>query len=78
MELIVLENYFFTKGGFDTSDDQKRAVAVAAALEIARASAAATSQRAHSDKVRDDLDYAASSIAKLADAIQDALRAKSE
>ncbi len=69
----MLENYFFTKGGYDTTENQKREVAVAAALEIARASAGATSQRSASDKVEDDLKYTASSIALLADAIQEAL-----
>ena len=69
----MLENYFVNKSGTYTSDEQKRAVAVSAALEIARSSAASTTQRSHSDKVQDDLQYAAKNIAALADAIQDAM-----
>lgn len=48
---------------------QRRVAAVAAALEIAKASAAASSQRSHSDKVEDDLKHAAANIELLANAI---------
>ncbi|POW57030.1 hypothetical protein C3408_12025 [Candidatus Pantoea alvi] len=72
----MLENYFFSKSGFETDESQKRERAVSAALEIARASAAATTQRARGDKVEDDLKFAAQGIAALADAIQNALEPK--
>lgn len=72
----MLEHYFISKSGTYTTEEQKRAVAVGAALEIARSSAAATTQRSSSDKVQDDLQYAANAIALLADAIQAAIEKK--
>lgn len=69
----MLENYFINKAGTYTTEEEKRAVAVGAALEIARSSAAATTQRTSSDKVQDDLRRAADEIALLADAIQAAI-----
>ncbi|MBU9812368.1 hypothetical protein J1785_21885 [Rahnella sp. SL6] len=59
----------------DTTDElklQRRVLAVAAALEIAKVSASA-SGRAHSDKVADDLRYTAENIQNLADAILTAI-----
>ncbi|WAH52069.1 hypothetical protein LMA04_18575 [Pseudescherichia vulneris] len=70
----MLENYFYTTQGFDTNDKQKREVAVAAALELARSSAASTTQRAHPNKVAEDLKYASENIELLADAIEQALK----
>lgn len=69
----MLQNYFFDNNGLKQPDEVKREKAVAAALEIARASAGATTQRSASDKVDDDLKYAARSVAVLADAIEAAL-----
>ncbi|HBU6104892.1 hypothetical protein ACSJL2_003794 [Serratia sarumanii] len=68
----MLEQYF----GPDlrsTPSQKQRLLAVQAALEIAKASAAAPTAKTHSDKVADDLKYAAAEIEKLADAIQSAL-----
>lgn len=68
----MLEQYF----GPDikaSSSQKQRLLAVQAALEIAKASAAAPTAKIHSDKVADDLKYAAAEIEKLADAIQSAL-----
>lgn len=63
----MLEN-FPLRNGSDELKLQRRVLAVAAALEIAKVSASA-SGRTHSDKVADDLQYAAQHIEKLADAI---------
>lgn len=50
-------------------ETQKKVLAMAAALEIAKASAAASTHKTHSDKVADDLKYAAQHIEDLADTI---------
>lgn len=63
----MLDN-FPLRNGSDELKLQRRVLAVAAALEIAKVSASA-SGRTHSDKVSDDLQYAALHIEKLADAI---------
>jgi len=70
----MLEGYFPTHAGSGTTIEQKqRLLAIQAALEIAKASAGATTSRSASDIISDDLKYAAQSIAVLADAIQAAL-----
>lgn len=68
----MLENYP-AKQESQVSISQARVLAVAAALEIAKASASAPTQRTASDKVGDDLKYAANGIMELADAIQAAI-----
>jgi hypothetical protein len=68
----MLENYP-ARRDTQVTKAQARVLVVAAALEIAKASAAATTQRSSSDKVEDDLRYAAKGIMELADAIQAAI-----
>jgi len=54
-----------------TTDEQhKRLVALQAALEIAKASASAPGANGRSDKVEEDLKYAAKEIHTLADSIR--------
>ena len=67
----MLENYFGNTGF--TREQKQRLLAVQAALEIAKASAGASSASGHSDKVNDDLKYTAQQIELLANAIQAAL-----
>jgi len=67
----MLEN-FPLRNNTDELKLHRRVLAVAAALEIAKVSASA-SGRAHSDKVADDLRYAAQHIENLADAILTAI-----
>lgn len=66
----MLEGYYVPSDG---ADRKQRLLAVQAALEIAKASAGASSANPHADKVSDDLEYAANKIERLADAIQQAL-----
>lgn len=69
----MLEGYFgLPKDGTNT-EQWKRYLAVQAALEIAKASAAATSQYDGYAKVQNDMRYLTDNISKLADAIQYAL-----
>ncbi|WP_027712416.1 hypothetical protein [Dickeya chrysanthemi] len=71
----MLENYF-EDGSIQTDERTQRLLAVQAALEIAKVSAAASSANVRTDKVEYDLKYAAQEISNLADAIQKALSAK--
>lgn len=50
-------------------ETQRKIVAMAAALEIAKASAGAATHKTHSDKVADDLKYASQHIEELANVI---------
>ena len=50
-------------------ETQQRVLAMAAALEIAKASAASSTHKTHSDKVADDLKYATQHVEALADKI---------
>lgn len=68
----MLEKYFGPELVATPSQNQ-RLLAVQAALEIAKASAAATTAKEHPNKVAHDLQYAAAEIEVLADAIQSAL-----
>lgn len=61
----MLENYTIRSDA-----ERDRISALQAALEIAKASVAATTNREHSDKVADDLKYVAKEISALTDAIQ--------
>lgn len=67
----MLEGYFDLDGvkGPQVAENRKRLLAVQAALEVAKASASSGKGVMHSD-----LDQATDSIAKLADAIQEALK----
>lgn len=64
----MLENYYIN-GMLTTDEKTQRLIAVQAALEIAKASANSGNGVMHSD-----LDQATDRIAKLADAIQSALK----
>ncbi|HCJ7431307.1 hypothetical protein [Citrobacter werkmanii] len=68
----MLEKYYAYNGEY-SEKEWKRLVAVQAALEVAKASAVAPTACVRSDKVENDLEYAAKKIAVLADAIQSAL-----
>ncbi|CAH3773908.1 hypothetical protein GQR15_17895 [Escherichia coli] len=68
----MLEKYYAYTGVI-TESQWKRLIAVQAALEVAKESARATTAFVRSDKVENDLDYAAKKIEILADAIQSAL-----
>lgn len=63
-------NYFDYQDGPKTEEQHKRIIAMAAALEIAKASASAPSTAGRSDKVENDLIFAAKEINTLAKAIQ--------
>lgn len=65
-------NYFYDKNGIEHNEKQKREAAVAAALDVAIASAS-SADAATSSRVDSDLKYAAVHINELADAIQEAL-----
>lgn len=71
----MLENYF-KHGVAHTTDEQKRLLAVQAALEIAKASVGADSQHPRSDRVEDSLKGVEKQIGSLADAIQGAIENK--
>ncbi|MBW4220665.1 hypothetical protein JW314_11925 [Enterobacter roggenkampii] len=68
----MLEKYYAYNGEY-TEKQWKRLIAVQAALEVAKESARATTAFSRSDKVENDLDFAAKKIEALADAIQSAL-----
>lgn len=70
-EVVMLEKYLVL-GGFNTTPEQKRVIAVNAALEIAKASVGNWNASAYS-KVDDDLQHVAKEISNLADAIQAAI-----
>lgn len=67
----MLDSYFGSTTS-STKEQRKRLLAVQAALEIAKASAAAGSNT-RTDKVEQDLKYTSKGVSELADAIQDAL-----
>lgn len=73
--IVMLENYFDKSSKTEQEAIQKnqRLLAVQAALEIAKASAGASGANARTDKVEEDLKFAAEKIGPLADAIQQAL-----
>ena len=75
----MLENYYPSGGVGNpsgvTREQKQRLIAVQAALEIAKASVSATSAITYSSRVRDDLNNVAEGVDKLADAIQEALKA---
>lgn len=70
--IVMLENYY-ENGLISTTEQEKRLIAVQAALEIAKASVAASSVHPRSDRVEDSLTGVADKIGSLADAIQAAL-----
>lgn len=69
----MIEKYFSYDGVGPTDEQWKRLIAVQAALEIAKESAGAPTAYDRSNKVENDLDFAAKNIEALADAIQTAL-----
>ncbi|MDQ2127985.1 hypothetical protein R4I72_05920 [Leclercia adecarboxylata] len=72
----MLQGYYNSTDGRVSDENHKRIVAMNAALEIAKASAAAQTACVRSDKVENDLKYAAQEIATLASAIQSFMDAK--
>lgn len=74
----MLDGYFGLSDPGVTKEEHQRLLAVKAALEIAKASAASAAGDSSAGKMYQDLDFAASKIAELADAIQDALDIDSE
>jgi len=63
----MLENYYRDQHGIKTDDEQKRLVAVKAALEVIKAAA-------ENDSVYLTTAYIQTDLAKTADAIQEALK----
>lgn len=72
----MIKNYFTNTAGDQTSNEDKREIAVAAALEIAKSSVGADSQHPRSDRVEGSLRGVEQQISSLADAIQAALEKK--
>lgn len=72
----MLHGYYNSTDGRVSDENHKRILAMNAALEIAKASAAAQTACARSDKVENDLKFAAKEIATLASAIQSYMDAK--
>ncbi|MEP9191470.1 hypothetical protein ABKT21_04520 [Enterobacter asburiae] len=72
----MLQSYYKSTDGRVSDEHHKRIVAMNAALEIAKASAAAQTACVRSDKVENDLKYAAQEISTLAAAIQSFMDAK--
>lgn len=66
----MLQGYYNSTDGRVSDENHKRILAMNAALEIAKASAAAHTACVRSDKVENDLKYAAQEIATLASAIR--------
>lgn len=66
----MLQGYFKSIDGRVSDEQHKRIIAMNAALEIAKASAAAQTACIRSDKVEKDLKYAAQEVATLAKVIQ--------
>lgn len=66
----MLQGYFKSTDGSVSDEQHKKIIAMNAALEVAKASAAAQTACARSDKVENDLKYAAQEVATLAEAIQ--------
>lgn len=65
----MLENYPVIARTAE-AQTQRKVIAMAAALEIAKASAGSATAKTHSDKVAHDLNYASQNIEALANAIQ--------
>ncbi|MBN3343977.1 hypothetical protein LES60_06745 [Pectobacterium brasiliense] len=65
----MLDNYYTDKNGLETDDEGKRLSAVQAALEIIKAAAP-------NDSVSQATFYTVNDVAKIADAIQSALKEK--
>lgn len=72
----MLQGYYNSTDGRVSDENHKRILAMNAALEIAKASAAAQTACVRSDKVENDLKYAAQEIATLASAIQSFMDAR--
>lgn len=68
----MLEGYY-GEGFEETDDQQKRLIAVRAALEIIKTSAEANTANVGYQKVQHDAKHAAEAVSSLADAIQAAL-----
>ena len=71
----MLKDYFEYEG-YDKDARHRRFIAVQAAIDIAKASVAATSASTSPNRVSNSLDGVAESIDKLADAIQAAIEKK--
>ena len=69
----MIKNYFTNTAGDPTSDEDKREMAVAAALEIAKASVS-SADAGTSCKTDDEMRYVSEHLSALADAIQNALK----
>lgn len=67
----MLETYYNSTDGRVSDENHKKIIAMKAALELAKASASASSANAGVHKVEFDLKYAAAEIATLAKAIRD-------
>lgn len=72
----MLQGYYNSTDGRVSDENHKRILAMNAALEIAKASASASTALARGDKVECDLKSAAEEIATLASAIQSFMDAK--
>ncbi|MDO2449610.1 hypothetical protein [Enterobacter vonholyi] len=72
----MLQGYYNSTDGRVSDEYHKRILAMNAALEIAKASAAASTALPRGDKVECDLQNAAKEIANLATAIQSFMDAK--
>lgn len=72
----MLQGYYNSTDGRVSDEEHKKIVAMNTALEIAKASAAAATGSARTDKVENDLKYAAQEIATLANAIQSFMDSK--
>lgn len=71
----MLDNYLQTAGG-KTTPEEKRLIALNAALELAKAALGASSANTHSTRIADSLQGIAKNIDKLVDAIQEAAKVK--
>ncbi|MCS4388885.1 hypothetical protein [Klebsiella quasipneumoniae] len=74
----MLDGYFGIPDPGVSTENHQRLLAVKAALEVVKASAASAAGDSSNGKMYQDLDFATSKIAELADAIQDALDTDSE
>ncbi|HEM7577665.1 hypothetical protein QP585_14560 [Serratia ureilytica] len=66
----MLKGYFKSDDARVSDEQNKKIIAMSAALEIAKASAAAQTANSRTDKVENDLKYAAQEIETLAKAIR--------
>jgi hypothetical protein len=74
---MMLEDYPLI-GVSEEDKTRRRVLAVAAALEIIKASVAATNAYAGRDKLSKDIEYTRDKIGELADAIQTALEGQEQ